>query len=72
MFDPQKPALPPHRAPTPPVPGAVINGTLLLAPNITEDLVSRGSEIIVDLLTRTDELGESEATHSNSVVYIFR
>ncbi|PPQ81361.1 hypothetical protein CVT25_015468 [Psilocybe cyanescens] len=72
LFDPQKPVLPTHRAPVAPAPGAVINGTALLATNVTSALISRGGEIMGDLLSREEVGVEGGSQHSNSVVYIFR
>ena len=75
LLDPQKPSLPAHRAPVAPAPHPT-NGTFLLATNATTALLSRGSEILGDiLLTRQDADGAdgtAETPHSNSVVYIFR
>ena len=50
------------------------NGTVLLTTKVTTDLISRGTEILGDvLLTRQDAGGAGGTeTYSNSVVYIFR
>ncbi|PPQ68885.1 hypothetical protein CVT25_009008 [Psilocybe cyanescens] len=72
LFDPEKPVLPTHRAPVAPAPGAVINGTALLATNVTSALISRGGEIMGDLLSREEVGVEEGSQHSNSVVYLFR
>ncbi|KAJ3515315.1 hypothetical protein NLJ89_g1827 [Agrocybe chaxingu] len=75
ILDPQKPALPSHRAPVAPGPGPK-NGTVLLndiGHNIDvdfDDVAARGTEIFGALSSRA--AGGSDSVHSNSVVYIFR
>ncbi|KAH9474884.1 hypothetical protein JR316_0013352 [Psilocybe cubensis] len=79
LFDPQKPALPAHRAPVAPAP--VVNSTetdtsgvlLVTAGNATAEMVSKGAGILYSVLIRQEGLGEQgEVQHSNSVVHIFR
>ncbi|KAF8963511.1 major facilitator superfamily domain-containing protein [Flammula alnicola] len=73
LFDPKKPALPAHRAPVAPGPGAIVNGTVLLANNVTSVVVSRASKVVRDALLMSRAEAEADVdTHSNSVVYIFR
>ncbi|KIM38864.1 hypothetical protein M413DRAFT_447558 [Hebeloma cylindrosporum] len=72
LLDPKKPSLPAHGGPVAPAPRPT-NGTVLLATNATATLLSRGSEILGDvLLARQEAGGAGTETHSNSVVYIFR
>jgi hypothetical protein len=65
IVDPEKPAFPGHRAPVAPHPGPVTNVTLGLSKNITDSVIKASRHML-----RSTEVGD--ASHSNSVVYIFR
>jgi len=73
LLDPKTPSLPAHRTPVAPAMGPT-NGTVLLATNVTTTLLSRGSEILGDVLLTRQDAGSAGGTetYSNSVVYIFR